>query len=70
MSDKLQDIARECQEILEAGADHITLVFNKGCSWRGMGFGRGELLCEQRDGRRAYRFKASKVLAAIKGATA
>ena len=70
MSDRLQNIVRDCEEILATGADHITLVFNKGCSWRGMGFGRGELLCEQRVGRRVYRFKASKVLASLKGATA
>lgn len=67
MTDKLQRIMSDCEEILAAGQDGITLVFNKGCSWRGMGFGRGELLCEQHDGRRVYRFKASKVLESLRG---
>lgn len=70
MSDKLESIARDCEGAIAAGQDRITLVFNKGCGWRGMGFGRGELLCEQHDGRRVYQFKASKVLASLRGSKA
>lgn len=68
MSDKLEGILRDCRDALAAGQDRITLVFNKGCGWRGMGFGRGELMCEQHDGRRVYSFKASKVMASLQQA--
>lgn len=69
MMDKLAEIVADCQEIITQGGDRITLVFNKGCSWRGMGFGRGELMCEQHDGRRVYSFKVEKVLASLSPAT-
>ncbi len=68
MMDKLSSIIADCETSLAEGVDRITLVFNKGCGWRGMGFGRGELLCEQHDGRRVYSFKASKVLASLRRA--
>ena len=65
MNDKLASIVADCNEIIAQGGDRITLVLNKGCGWRGLGFGRGELMCEQHDGRRVYSFKVGKVLESL-----
>lgn len=65
MNDKIQDILGDCDKIIAEGGDHITLVLNKGCSSRGLGFGRGELVCEGYDGRRVFRYDVNKVKNAL-----
>lgn len=70
MSDLLTSIRVDCEKIIADGGERITLVFNKGCGWRGLGFGKGELLCEQHDGRRVYSFKVHKVLESLNGSCA
>jgi hypothetical protein len=58
----LDKLLVECDAALAAGTG-VVLVFPKGVTTRGMP--RGELLCENRDGGRVYRYDALRLKAKI-----
>jgi hypothetical protein len=59
------EILKECEAALTQGSGFVSLVLPKGTSARIKGFPRGELLCENRDGGRVYRYDAKKILDAF-----
>lgn len=58
------DLARDAAEALAAGT-HMTLVRRRGAKTP-KGFPRGELLCENADGRNVYSYDPLRVLAWMK----
>jgi len=65
---KPEELISMCDAVIAEGGDRITLVLPKGMSSRINGFPRGELLCENHDGSRAFSYDARRVKAAVENA--
>ena len=57
-----EQMATDAREAIAAGT-HMTLVIRRGATRKLPGFPRGELMCENHDGRNVYSYDPARVLA-------